>query len=77
MLPPYPNGTRPRPRTAVRRLEQAGALELVERGPNGSKGKGARYRILPERPPPPAAEPLVENERYLEDAVERMTKGKR
>lgn len=77
MLPPYPNGARPKARTAMRRLTDAGALELVERGPNGSLGRGARYRILPERPPTPAGEPVIDNAGYLEDAVERMTKGKR
>lgn len=77
MIPDYPTGTRPRTRTIARRLEEYGAIELVERGPNGSKGKGARYRILPERPPTPAAEPVIDNADYLEDAVERMTKGKR
>lgn len=78
MIPDYPTGTRPRNRTIARRLEEYGAIELVERGPNGSKGKGARYRILPEKmTPAPAADPVIDNVGYLEDAVERMTKGKR
>ena len=37
-LPCYPDGRRPRPRAAARRLRHV--LELVSRGPNGSRGKG-------------------------------------
>lgn len=46
-LPCYPDGRRPRPRAAARRLRPI--LELVRRGPNGSRGKGAVYRVV--RPP--------------------------
>jgi hypothetical protein len=77
-LPRYPDGRRIRPRTAARRLLEYGAIELVERGPNGSLGRGAKYKILPERPSPPAGdvEPMPDNAEFLEDAVERMTRGK-
>lgn len=79
MIPDYPDGRRPRQRTVARRMLELGAIQLLERGPNGSLGKGATYRILPEQPPAPAAGPVVENEDYLAKAVERMTrtKGKR
>jgi hypothetical protein len=76
MIPDYPDGRRPRPRTVSRRLLELGTIELIERGPNGSLGKCAKYRILPELPPAPAAGPVVENEDYLAKAVERMTKTK-
>lgn len=80
MWPSYPDGRRPRPRTVARRLLELNAIELVERGPNGSLGKGAKYKVLPERSlPPDAGEPMLDNEDFLRDAVERMTreKGKR
>lgn len=78
MIPDYPDGRRPKPRTVARRLLEYGAIELVERGPNGSLGKGAKYKILPERSLPPAAgSEMIENSDYLEQAVERMTRGKR
>lgn len=78
LVPLYPDGRRPRERTVARRLLELNAIELVERGPNGSLGKGAKYKILPERSLPPAAESeMIENSDYLEQAVERMTKGKR
>jgi hypothetical protein len=74
----YPDGRRPKARTVARRLLQYGAIELVERGPNGSLSKGAAYKILPERPPAPAPDSeMIQNSDYLEQAVERMTKGKR
>lgn len=78
-LPRYPDGRKIRSRTAARRLIEYGAMVLVERGPNGSLGKGAKYKILPEPSLAPAAEPVVENADYLAKAVERMTteKGKR
>lgn len=73
----YPDGRRPKPRTVARRLLEYGAIELVERGPNGSLGNGAKYKILPERSLPPAMDSeMIENSDYLEKAVERMTKGK-
>jgi hypothetical protein len=75
MVPAYPDGRRPAPRTVARRLLEYGAIELVERGPNGAKGRGAKYKILPE-PSLAPAEPVVENNDYLEKAVERMTREK-
>ena len=79
MMPCYPDGRKARPRTVSRRLLELGAIELVERGPNGSLSRGATYKILPERPSPPAGdvEPLPDNAEFLEDAVERMTTRRR
>jgi hypothetical protein len=79
MIPPYPDGRRPRPRTVARRLNELQALELVSRGPNGSLGREARYKILPERPQAPAedVEPMLDNAEFLANAVERMTREKR
>ena len=48
MCPVYPDGRTPRPRAVARRLLELNSIKLVERGPNGSKGKGAKYEILPE-----------------------------
>lgn len=58
-LPCYPDGRRPRPRAAARRLRPI--LEVVARGPNGSLGKGAVYRVV--RP----AEGLIPPEHNLID----------
>lgn len=76
MIPPYPDKRQPRPRTVARRLTELNAIELVERGTNGSKGNGAKYKILPEPSLPPAGEPLPDNSEFLEKAVERMTRTK-
>lgn len=80
MVLSYPDGRRPRARTVARRL--APILELVERGPNGSKGRGASYRVLDL---PPTREPIgrddvVDTEissdmKWLLEQVERMTGG--
>lgn len=79
LIPSYPDGRRPRARAVVRRLRSV--LELVSRGPNGSLGRGATYRVLPALPKPraPAADDdvLALNEDYIAAAVERMTGGKR
>lgn len=77
LISAYPDGRRPRTRTVARRLLELNAIELVERGPNGSKGKGAKYKILPESSLAPAGDPLIDNEDFLEKAVERMTREKR
>lgn len=79
MIPSYPDGRRPRPRTVARRLNELQALELVSRGPNGSLGREARYKILPERPQSPVedVEPMLDNAEFLANAVERMTSEKR
>ena len=45
----YPDGRRPRGRTIPRRLKKI--LKLVERGPNRSLGKGARFRVIDPTPP--------------------------
>ncbi len=81
MLPAYPDGGRPRTRTAARRMSSI--LELVSRGPNGSRGNGATYRIVA---PMIASEPIGRDDvpdvvigsdnRWLLEQVERMTKGK-
>lgn len=80
MLPTYRDGTRPRGRSVARRL--APILELVSRGPNGSRGRGATYRIRP----PPSAEvvgridvddvAICSDEEWLLEQVERMTAAK-
>ncbi len=68
-LPCYPDGRRPRPRAAARRL--APILELVSRGPNGSLGKGASYRIVE-----PDVDDIVEHgwidEEWIAEGIERM-----
>ena len=72
-LPCYPNGRRPKARTAARRL--APILELVERGSNGSLAR-ATYRIV--RPPDAReapADPFVDEE-WLEQAIQRTMRGK-
>lgn len=69
MVPCYPDGRRPRPRATARRL--AHILELVERGPNGSRGKGATYRL--KRPPPAAPEHTLIDDEWLRQSVERIT----
>lgn len=76
-VPSYPDGRRPRTRTAARRLRSV--LELVERGPNGSLGRGAVYRIVSSAPLPRAGRDDIEDEGiapatdWLADAVRRMT----
>lgn len=77
----YPDGRSVRPRTASRRL--APILELVERGPNGSRGRGATYRIraLPAQADPPERDDVADvvigsDHQWLLEQVERMTKGK-
>jgi hypothetical protein len=81
MVSAYPDGRRVRPRTVSRRL--APILELIERGPNGSRGRGATYRI---RPLPTQGEPsertdvpddvIGSDHQWLLEQVERMTGGK-
>lgn len=76
MIPAYPDGRKPRPRTVARRLTELQAIELVERGPNGSRGKEAKYKILSAPTLPTAEEPFIDNNDFLEQAVQRMTKGR-
>lgn len=73
-VPSYPDGRRPRPRAVARRLRPV--LELVERGPNGSRGKGATYRILTPRTEEPSEDAVVADLDWLEAAARRMTKEK-
>jgi hypothetical protein len=73
-LPAYPDGRRPRARAAARRLRPI--LELVERGPNGSLGRGATYRIVPVTAPQPSEEAVSADLDWLEEAAARMTKGR-
>lgn len=76
-LPDYPDGRRPRAKAASRRLRKI--LELVERGPNGSRSRGATYRIvdldMPEVVVPDDDVPKDQNDDYLEQAIRRMTDG--
>lgn len=80
-VPAYPGGRRARPRTVARRLRRI--LELVERGPNGSLGRGATYRVVGSLRATAAVgrqdvadETVVPADDWLLAAVERMTKGK-
>ena len=81
LIPSYPDGRRPRPRAVARRLGRV--LRLVERGPNGSRGRGARYQVVP--PPPPIdagradvpPDEVATDHDYIAAAVERMTKERR
>lgn len=68
-LPCYPDGRRPRPRAAARRLRSV--LQLVERGPNGSLGKGAKYRIVTAPDDKPPEHQLIDDE-WLRQSVERI-----
>lgn len=68
MVPCYPDGRQVRPRAVARRL--AGILELVSRGPNGSLGRGAVYRII--RPRVPTPEHALVDDEWLRLSVERM-----
>lgn len=78
-IPCYPGGGRPRGRTVARRLHRV--LELMERGPNGSLGRGATYRIVGHIRALPAGRQDVRDETvepadaWLLDAVKRMTTG--
>ena len=67
-VPDYPNGRRPRARTVARRL--APILTLVSRGPNGSLGRGAVYRIIPGREVGP--EDIPTDDEWLLEAAARM-----
>lgn len=72
-VPDYPDGRRPRPRAVSRRLSHI--LELVERGPNGSRSRGARYRILDLEVSdviPDDDAPKDENDDYLAAHIRRM-----
>lgn len=79
-VPCYPDGRAPRPRTVARRLWRI--LELVERGSNGSLGRGATYRIVGSLRAMAvgrqdvADETVTPDNDWLMAAVERMTKGK-
>lgn len=83
IIPAYPDGRRPRARAAVRRLRRI--LELVERGPNGSLSRGAKYRIVPLIQTPsvmdsidPELDTVVELDLdWLEQSIERMTTSKK
>lgn len=77
MVPSYPDGRRPRSKATSRRLKPV--LELVERGPNGALGRGAKYRVVEVIHPPKfenGDEPIQSNEDWLNDAVSRMTRNK-
>ncbi len=77
IIPSYPDGRRPRPRTVARRLRSM--MTLVERGPNGSRGRGATYRIdgRPIEKPVDASDDLITfDDEWLNQSVEKMTKRK-
>lgn len=64
---PQSNGRKVRPMAAVRRL--APMLELVERGPNGSRSRGATYRIVT---PPPREALEMGSDDWLKAAIDKM-----
>lgn len=70
MVPPYPDGRRARPRTVARRL--ARILQLISRGPNGSLGRGAVYRIVPNVAVGP--ETVETDDEWLAEAAARVNK---
>ena len=78
----YKDGAYPRGKTIARRLKPI--LELISRGPNGSLGKGAIYKIkgaiivkedIQIRGDIKNVEIAVADE-WLKESIERMTKGK-
>lgn len=81
MVPSYAGGGRPRSRTVARRMRPI--LELVSRGPNGSRGRGATYKVIR---PDTASETVTRTDTddvvigsdrdWLLEQVERMTNGK-
>lgn len=76
LIPSYPDGRRARPRTVARRLRSV--LELVERGPNGSLGRGATYRVLTPTVAPSSiqSDSVVQaDDEWLAKSVEKMTDG--
>lgn len=68
LMPEYRPGRRPRPAATVRRL--APCLELVERGPNKSLTRGARYLVVRSNidPPPPPVEGDTD-EAWIDEAL--------
>lgn len=76
MIPDYPDGRRPKTATTAHRMEPV--LELVQRGPNGSLGRGAIYKIIGDGRTLPAGDPEVSDENiapamdWLNEAVDRM-----
>jgi hypothetical protein len=77
----YEGGASPRGRTVARRLKPI--LELLERGPNGSLGIGAIYRIKSREVAEISSgrSDIDDNEisvasDWLQESIERMTKGK-
>lgn len=79
LVPDYPDGGRPRSRAVARRLRPI--IELLDRGPNGSRGRGATYRIVANVRALPVGSPDVEEDAVRPDldwllgAVDRMTEG--
>lgn len=77
LVPSYPDGGRPRARAVARRLRPI--LELVDRGPNGSLGRGATYRIVSNVRARPVGEASVSEDvlapdmDWLMKSVKRMT----
>lgn len=75
LVPNYPNGFRPKIRTASRRLKKI--LELLERGPNGSRSVQAVYKILPMRKQIVAEEPIMHDEEWIKSAINAMIAKKK
>ncbi len=75
LIPQDPNKPKTMRRAVVRRL--APMLELVSRGPNGSRSIGAIYRIVrPPTKPPSSADEIGTDDDFLAHAAARMTGGK-
>lgn len=70
LVPDYPDGRHPRRRAIARRL--APILELLSRGPNGSRSTGALYRITRLPPPPVRVEPIGPDEEWLRLCADAM-----
>jgi hypothetical protein len=65
LIPTYPGGRRARGRTIARRMRPV--LELIERGPNGSRGRGATYRVIARAEAVPAGSPDIEDQEISTD----------
>lgn len=72
IVPDYPDGRRPRPRTVARRL--APVLTLITRGPNGSLGRGSTWSVVPNREVGP--DEILTDEEWLLEAAERAAGGR-
>lgn len=75
LMPDYPNGARPRAHAVSRRLRRF--MEIVHRGPNGSRSRGARYLIVGCKPKPKIEDAINRDDDWILKSVEKMTKEKK